>query len=162
GIDHLGHRLAPQRIGVWRERQRRAPRQPNAGVVDGAGVRIDAKALAHHALAAFHSFAHEPPPAALLVEHAFGLGGDYPGAFARRGRRLLGGFAHFADVVGARDGAPPVDADAAHGLLDRVLGRAHAVVGGGGRHVLPAGRRRVAVVDHDQDVVALVEDGIAD
>jgi hypothetical protein len=45
GIDHLGHRLAPQRVGVGRERQRRASRQPNAGVVAGAGVGIDAEAL---------------------------------------------------------------------------------------------------------------------
>src|SRR5262249_24825749 len=136
--------------------------QPNAGVVAGAGVGIDAETFAHHALAAFQTFAHERPHAALLVEHAFGLGDDDLGAFDRRGKRLLERSAHLADVIGARDGAHPIDAAAAHGLLDRVFGRAHAVVGGGGRHILSAGGRRVAVVDHDQDVVALVEDGVAD
>ena len=162
GIDHLGHRLAAQRVGIGRERERGASRQPNAGMIAGAGIGIDAEALAHHALAALQALAHQRPHAPLLVEHAFRLGDDDLRPLDRGSERLLERVAHPADVIGARDRAHPVDADAAHRLLDRVLGRAHGIVGGGGGHVLPAGRRRVAVVDHDQHVVALVEDGVAD
>src|SRR3984893_15184719 len=56
----------------------------------------------------------------------------------------------------------PFDADAAQGLLDRILGRTQRVVGGRGRYVLSAGGSGVAVVHHDHDVIALVEDGIAE
>src|SRR5439155_946980 len=161
GIDHLRHRLAPQRIGIGRERERWTPREPDAGVVAGAGIGIDAEALAHDALAALQALAHQRPHAPLFIEHAFGLSDDDFWTLDRGGERLFEHIAHLRDIIGARERAHPFDADAAHGFLDRVLGRAHAVVGGRGRHVLPAGCRRIAVVDDDQHVVALVEHGIA-
>ena len=76
GVDHLGDRLAPQRIGIGRDRQRRAAGEPDAGMIAGAGVGIDAEALAHHALAALRGLAQQRPDAALLVQHAFRLRDD--------------------------------------------------------------------------------------
>src|SRR5690606_24835992 len=70
--------------------------------------------------------------------------------------------AHALDVVGAPDRPDPLDADAAHRVLDLVSGTAGAVLGARRRNVLAAGRRGVVVLDHDGDVVALVEHGIGD
>jgi len=48
GVDHLGHRLAPQRIGIGSKRQRRASGQADAGMIAGAGAEQipDSKAAA--------------------------------------------------------------------------------------------------------------------
>ena len=162
GIDHLGDRLAPQRVRVRRDGERRAAREADAGMVAGAGVGIDPEALADDALAGFHRLRRQRALAALAVQHAFGLGDDDLRTFRRRRQRLLQRFARLGDVVGVAQRAHPADADAAHRLLDRVLGRADVVVRRRGEEVLAAGGGRVAVVDDDVYVVAAVEDGIAD
>src|SRR4029077_11019193 len=41
-VDHGGDRVAAQRVGVVLHGQRRAAREPDAGMVAGAGVFIDA------------------------------------------------------------------------------------------------------------------------
>src|SRR5918999_3738092 len=41
-IDHRSHRVAAQRIGVVLDGERRAAREPDARVVAGAGVLVDA------------------------------------------------------------------------------------------------------------------------
>src|SRR3979490_2737504 len=46
-VDHRRHRVAPQGIGVVLEGERRAAREPDAGVVPRAGVLIDAVLDAH-------------------------------------------------------------------------------------------------------------------
>ena len=84
------------------------------------------------------------------------------GPFSVRGQRLLQRVAHQRHVVGVVDGPRPGDADAAHRGLDRVLGVARRARMERGGDVLPAGRGRIAVVDDDQDVVALVEHRVAD
>ncbi len=131
-------------------------------MVAGAGVGIDAEALAHHAAAAFHLLACQRAFSPLLIEHAFGLGDDDLRALGRGGQRLSQRIPHLGDIVGAGERAHPSHADAAHRLLDRVPGGADRVVGGGREHVLSAGGGGIAVVDHDHHVVALVEHGIAD
>src|SRR5260370_9150152 len=45
GIDHLLYGLAPQRIGIRRDRAPSTPRQPQAGMIAGAGLGIDPEAL---------------------------------------------------------------------------------------------------------------------
>ncbi len=162
GVDHLGDRLGAQGIGVRRDGERRAARKPDARMIARAGIGIDAEALAHDAFAALNRLRHQRALAALLVQHAFRLRHDDLGAFLLGGQRLAQGVAHLPDIVGVRDGAHPLDADAAHRLLDRIVGRADLVVGVRRQHVLPAGRRGVAVVDDDMDVVRLVEHRVAD
>src|SRR5260370_15422882 len=71
GIDHLRYGLAPQRIGIGRERERWTPPQPAAGVIAAASVGIDAEALPHHAPALLQTLAHHRPPPPLLIVHAF-------------------------------------------------------------------------------------------
>src|ERR1700704_3393419 len=46
-FDHGRHRVAPQGIGVVLEGERGAAREPDAGMVTGAGVLIDAVLDAH-------------------------------------------------------------------------------------------------------------------
>ena len=47
----LRDRVFAQRIGIGRYGQRRTSREPDAGVVAGADVGIDAEPCAHHTLA---------------------------------------------------------------------------------------------------------------
>ncbi len=63
-------------------------------------------------------------------------------------------------IVATRVGAhlaQPLHAHGAQRLLDAHAGRRAFIVGRARRHVLLAGRRRVAVLHHDQHAVALVE-----
>src|SRR6202011_3032170 len=46
-------------------------------------------------------------------------------------------------------------------IRNRQLGRANRIAGRRGQNILPARGRGVTVVDHNQNVVALVEHGIA-
>src|SRR5262249_23620632 len=50
GVIDMRDRVAPQRVGVGAHREGRTPREADARVIARAGVRIDAEALAHHAL----------------------------------------------------------------------------------------------------------------
>ena len=50
---HMRHRVLSQGVGVRTDRERRASRQPDAAMVAGACVRVDAEAFAHHPLG-FH------------------------------------------------------------------------------------------------------------
>src|SRR5690606_24472190 len=114
------------------------------------------------ALAGGDRLAHQRTLAPLAVQHALGLSDQHLRSLLRRGQRLLQRAAHALDVVGAPDRPDPLDADAAHRVLDLVSGTAGAVLGARRRNVLAAGRRGVVVLDHDGDVVALVEHGIGD
>src|ERR1700736_4836758 len=62
-VDHLGDRILAQRIGIGRDRERRAAGEADARVVAGAGVRVDADAIADHLL---------PPLAALVNQRGYG------------------------------------------------------------------------------------------
>ena len=70
--------------------------------------------------------------------------------------RLLQGLHHRGDVVGAHL-AQPFDAERAQRRLDIHAGRRALPARRARRHVLLAGRRRVAVLHHDQHAVVLVE-----
>ena len=76
-------------------------------MIAGAGVGIDAEALAHHALAAVGGLAPQRADAALLVQHAFGLRDDDLRALLLGGQRLAQRVAHQRDVVGVGDGLAP-------------------------------------------------------
>ena len=104
------------------ERQRRAAGQANAGVIAGAGVLVDSKTLAHHALAILDALGKQRLFAPLLVEHAFGRGDDDLGAFDIGGQRFLQRIAHLRHVIGAVDLADPFRADALDGLGDGIVG----------------------------------------
>ena len=79
----------------------------------------------------------------------------------RRGHRLLQRLDHLRDVVGAHL-ALPLDAERAHRLLDRHVRLLEIALLRRRRHPLPAGRRGVAVLHHDQDRIVPVEDGAGD
>ena len=50
-VEHRGHRIDPQRIAGRLDRQRRTARQPNARVIAGARVLVDAILDANQTLA---------------------------------------------------------------------------------------------------------------
>src|SRR5690606_8380575 len=156
-VEHRRHRVGAQRIRIRPDRQRRAARQPDARMIAGAGVGVDAEALANDALASGDRLAHQRTLAPLAVQHALGLRDQHLRPLLRRGQRLLQRAAHAVDVVGAPDRPDPLDADAANRVLDLVPGAAGTVLGARRWNVLAAGRRGVVVLDHDGDVVALVE-----
>src|SRR6266516_1760557 len=88
GVDDLRDRLDAQWIGVRRNRQRRAARETDAGMIACAGVGIDAETFAHHAVAVLDGLVYQRADAALLVQHAFGLRHDDLRAFLGCGQRL--------------------------------------------------------------------------
>ena len=123
-------------------------------MIAGADILVDAEARLHHALAVVDRLRRNGLFAALLVEHAFRRGDDDLRPLLRGGQRLLQRVAHLADIIGAVDLAHPVDADAAHRFSIGCLVAATLVVGARGEDVLAAGRRRIEIVDDDDDAVA--------
>ena len=93
-------------------------------MVAGAGVAVDAEALAHDALAGRDGLLHQRLLAPLPVQHALGLRDEDLRPLLGRRQRLAQRVAHAGHVVGAAHRAHPLDADAAHRLLDRVAGAA--------------------------------------
>src|SRR5882672_8447430 len=75
-VDDGGDRIDPERIGAVFERQRRAPRQPDAGVIPRANVLVDAVFHANHALARVQQSGNPRLDAPLPLELAFALGDD--------------------------------------------------------------------------------------
>ena len=130
-IDHRGHGIFSQRIGIFRDGQRRAAGEPDAGVVAGASVGIDAEAFAHHAPALARGTLRRRFLAPLPVEHALALRDDHLGAFFGGGQRLAQHVAHRRHIVGAGDCANPLHADAAHGIGDRLARGADGIESGG-------------------------------
>ncbi len=155
-LDHGRHRIAAQRIGIGLDRQRRAAGQPDAGMVAGADLVVDAEAHPHHALAALELLGILGAHAALARELAFAVGDDHLEAALGGAHGLLQGLGHLGDAVAAHR-AQPFDPERAQRLLDRHAGRRADAVGGARRQILLAGGGGVAVLHHDQHAVALVE-----
>src|SRR6186713_3663925 len=75
-LDHGCHRIAAQRIGVGLDRERGTAGEPDAGMVAGANLIIDAEAYPDHALAAFEHLGIFRSHAALARQLAFAVGDD--------------------------------------------------------------------------------------
>ncbi len=131
-------------------------------MIAGAGVRVDAEPFADHALPFFGHFRHQRLYAALFVEGAFALRDDHLWAALFGGECFDEGVAHFGDVVSARDRAHPFHAYAAHGVRDREFRLSNRIARGGRQNILAAGCGCVAVVDDDEQAIALIEDRVAD
>src|SRR5262249_6406973 len=96
------------------------------------------------------------PHATLPRQLAFAIRDDDLEPALGRAHRLLEGLRHGADGIAAYL-AQPFDAERAQRLLNVHARRAALAAGFARRHVLLSGRRRVAVLQHDQHAVALVE-----
>ena len=131
-------------------------------MVAGADVLIHAVALLDDALAIPDCLGDLRLQPTLLVQHAFRGCHDHFRAVRPGGQRLLEHVAHASDVICAIDLPNPRGADPFHGTDDGVVGLAVLVLSAGGRDVLPAGRRRIEVVDDQEHSVVFVEDGVAD
>ena len=112
-IIDMRHRVGPQGIGARLHRQGRTAGQPDAAMISGAGIRIDAEPFMNDALAGLDRFADLGPLAPLLVQHAFGLGDDDFGTWRGGCQRFLQGLAHLGDVIGASERPDPIDPDPA-------------------------------------------------
>ena len=110
-VDHGGHRVDLQRIGVVLQRQGRAARQADAGVVAVAHLVVDAVLDAHHTFAALQQRAIQGltrrcrsswhSPSAMITLRPL----------KSRGERLDQRLAHRLDVVGVHR-AQPLHAEA--------------------------------------------------
>ena len=149
-------RVLAERVRVGLDGERGAARKPDAGVVAGAGVRVDAEPGADHPVAGIERLAHQWPQSALLGDLALRLGDDHLQPLLGRGQRLVQKPFHLADLVGVLL-AHPLDAEPLDGALhrhDRVVG--HVAAGGGGRQMLLAGGRGIAVGHDDQHRIVAV------
>ena len=156
GLDDGGDRIGAQRIGRRLDGERRTAGEADAGVVAGAYLAVDAVARAGDAFATLELFGVLGADAPLPRQHAFAVGDDDLEPALGGLHRLLQRRHHLRDAIGAH-GAHPFHAHRTQGLLD-----IHARRGAGAarlrrRHVLLAGRRRVAVLHDDQNAVAFVE-----
>ena len=151
------HRIGAQRVAAWLHRQRRAARQPDAGMVAGADLLVDAVLVRTDALAApsaaprsvgrmrrWRASWHSP---SATITFRPGVRGRHRLASARpswcRRRRCARCFSHLTPIAAQR-------------VLDRAIVRdARLVVAPVCRRrwrrqeLLRAGRRRVAVL-HDR------------
>src|SRR6185437_16007538 len=94
--------------------------EADAGVIAGAGVRVDAEALADHTLAFLDGLLHQRTDAPLAIELTLALGNDHLGATKLRRQRLTQHLQSVRHIVGP--GMPhPLHADAADGIDDRVV-----------------------------------------
>ena len=75
-VDHRRDRIRTQRVGVVLDRERRAAGEPDARVVAGTRIGVDAEALPHDATARFRQLHQLGLDAALLVQLTFTLGDD--------------------------------------------------------------------------------------
>ncbi len=130
-------------------------------MVAGAGVRIDAESFADDSFSIFLQLEQLRFHAALFVQRAFALRDDDLRAFFFCRERFLQGVAHHHQVVGARDCPHPFDTDSTNRVGNRELRCANGVRGLRGKDVLTARGGGVAVVYYDQDVVTLIENGVA-
>src|SRR5829696_8133985 len=112
--------IATQAIIAGLECERRATRQPNAGMVAGAKVVIDAKTLAHDALAFLRLLLEKRRDAALPRKLTFAFGHDHFGSGEAGGESLSKRRHRGAHIVSAHR-PYPFDTDPANGGLDRVL-----------------------------------------
>src|SRR6185312_16981513 len=155
-VVHVRHGIAAQRVGAGLHHQRRATGEPDAGVIAGADLVVDAEARAYHPPAGLEIGGDLRTDAALAGELALAVGDDHLQALLLRAHRLAQGLEHGADVVGP-DSAQPVHAHRLQGRGD--VGRRLAVtaIARGVGNELRAGRRRVAVLHDDQHAVASIE-----
>src|SRR6185295_8232906 len=160
-VDHGRDRVAAQRIGVVLHGERRAAGQPDARVVAGAGVLVDAIFHFHHSLARRELLRIDRPELALALELAFAFGNDDLEALVIGGHRFLQRLRDFADAV-IVDGADPVDADAGEGALHAHVRRVGLAVLRRGGQLLRTRGGAVAVLHDHQDAVVLVEHRVGD
>ena len=97
-VDHDGHRVHLQRIGVVLDGEGGAARQADAGVVAIADVLVDAVLHAHHALALLQQAGDPGLDAALPLELALALGDDDLQAVEVAGEGFLQRLAHLLDA----------------------------------------------------------------
>src|SRR5262249_52226554 len=115
-VDHRRDRVAAQWVGVVLDGQRRATGEPDAGMVAGAGVLVDAVLHSHDPFSGREPFCIYGSKLALALELALALGHDDLQALMVGGHRFLERLCYVADFV-VVDGADPVDADAGERAL---------------------------------------------
>ena len=155
-VDHAGDGVDAQQVGVVLERQRRAPRQANAGMVAGAHVFVDTVLDSLHSLAAFQAASQPRPDAALPLQLAFAFGDDDFQAVERTRERLLQRAAHCVDLVGVH-GPQPLHAHALERGLDHLVLVRKALV----QVTLAYGKRLRGIVRRVQDVLRSGGRGVA-
>src|SRR5258708_9603774 len=82
------HRIAPQRIGIGLDRERGTAGEPNARMISGAYVGIDAETLAHHPLALLDHLPKNGRHAPGSIQLALAFRDDHLGSLVRRRQRL--------------------------------------------------------------------------
>src|SRR5882762_4091998 len=154
------HRIAPQRIGIGLDRERGTAGEPNARMVAGTYVGIDAETLAHHPLALLDHLPKNGRHAPGSIQLTLAFRDDYLGSLVRRRQGLAQRVDALLHLV--RLNRPhPLDADAAHRALDRIVGLSILRLRPRRWDVLTTGRRGVAVIHDDHDGIVLIEDGIS-
>src|ERR1019366_10547662 len=75
-VVHVRHRVHLERVGGRLERERGTAGEPDAGMIPGAGIVIDAEASAHHARTQPEQAREYRADAPLALELALALGDD--------------------------------------------------------------------------------------
>ena len=162
-IDHRRDRIRAERVGVGLDREGWTAGKPDAGMIASAGIsdrRRSALAPRGHLLArALHNWG-------LMRRCLFSMHslcatmtfGPFVGVVsASRRTSRIPATSYVRVIVRTHFTPTPRTASAIEQLR-----RADRVGGGGGKDVLAAGGGGIAVVDHDEHAVALIEHGIAD
>ena len=167
-VDHRSYRIHLERVGVVLESEGGTARQPDAGVIPGADVFVHAVLDANGALAGLQQAGNPGFQTALPFQLALTLGDDHlqPGILGGEGFSQRA--PHLIDAIGMH-GAHPSNPHPAQGLLDGLVlvRQALLLVRGIGARVfvrrrddfLRSRRRRIPVLEDQQDRVILVEQG---
>src|SRR5450759_1310980 len=78
-LNNFRYRFLPQRVWIWRDRQRWATRESDAGMIAGTGVGINAEPFPHGAQTCIQPLLHKRTLATLFVQHALGACDDHFG-----------------------------------------------------------------------------------
>ena len=106
-VDDIRHGVLSERVRVILDSERRAPGQPDAGMIAGAGVFINTEALPHVAFLLFKQVPYLRFDSPLAVKLAFSLRHDEFGAFRPGSHGLPQGMQGFLDVIGMDFPDPP-------------------------------------------------------
>src|SRR4030081_3016178 len=152
----MRYRIAPQRIRIGLDGQRRAAGESDTGVIARADIGIDAETLTHHALAFLGHPLQNGGHAPLSIQFALTFRDDDLRPLVLRRQSL----AQRADALLhlVRMYRPhPFHSHAAHCALDRIPALAILYVRPRRGNVLAAGRRGITVVHDARDGIALIE-----
>src|SRR5450759_4071034 len=119
-LNNFRYRFPPQRVWIWRDRQRWATRKADAGMIARTGVVINAEPFPHGAQTCIQPPLQKRTLATLFVQHALRARDDHFGTCGFSLQRFLQRIAHPRHIVSIADGAGPAHPDAPHRALDRV------------------------------------------